>query len=173
MPYREDPDYQKLADMGYPSLFMHVFDQIRAEPTRYLSWWLVGKPMRYWSWKVEFNDGINFYPVEYSWFDTNFAMGALRSTMLGIHPFLVILALISIGLFFCNRVLQPTARVAYLLSFVLVVHFTLMFMVLAPFSRYALPLGPGLYLMSVFVLWKVSCVINEFKLRMCVQPQNG
>lgn len=173
MPYREDPDYQKFADMDYPGLFMHVLDQIHAEPTRYLSWWLVGKPMMYWSWKVEFNDGINFYPVEYSWFDSNSAMGALRSIMVGIHPFLVILALISIGLFFCNRTLQPTARVAYLLSFILLGHFTLIFMVLAPFCRYALPLGPGLYLMSVFALWKVSCKIKEYMSRNYLQPQNG
>ena len=161
MPYREDPGFQQKMAKDYPDLARHLVKIIQEDPGRYLGWWLVGKPVMFWSWKVFFSDGINFYPIEYSWFDINPVMKMLRTVMLGIHPVLVILAFIGVVFFCRGQFREPTAMVAYLLCFILVAHFTLMFMALAPFPRYALPLGPELYVMSVFSLWKMTTFVKE------------
>jgi len=161
MPYREDPNFERLMATDYLGLAGHLLKTIQEDPGRYLTWWLVGKPVMFWSWHVFFSDGINYYPIEYSWFDINPVMKVLRATMLGLHPVLVILSLISIVLYGRGRFRDTPARVAFLLCFLLVAHFSFIFMVLAPFPRYALPLGPELYVMSVFALWEITACINE------------
>jgi len=161
MPYREDPEFQQIMDKDYTELFRHIVQNIQDNPGRYLKWWLVGKPMMFWSWHVFFSDGVNFYPIEFSWFDTSPPMKMLRSIMLGVHPALVALSIIGIVLFGLGRFQASSATIAYILCFVLVAHFSLMFMVLAPFPRYALPLGPELYVMSVFALWKMTGLIKK------------
>lgn len=148
MPYREDPEFEKIMTMGYPEILGRIAENIIENPGTHLTWWLVGKPTMFWSWKVFFNDGINVYPVKSSWFDLNAATNLLRTIMLAIHPFLVFLAFGGVVFHFRRWFREPPNPI-YFLSFLLVGHFTLMFMVLAPFPRYALPLGPALYVMAI------------------------
>ena len=158
MPYREDPQFMQLMDEKYRTIARYILNRSIEEPFHYLTWWLIKKPIQFWSWKVFFGDGVNLYPVHYSWFDINPFMYTLRASLLALHPFFVILAVIGIFLFLKNlgKSAGPTERLGCFLIIALLTHFTLMFMILAPYPRYALPMGPELYVMSTFALWKIS-----------------
>lgn len=157
-PYREDPNFQKLMDSSYLAIISQIGSDISREPLRYLGWWLFGKPAMFWSGHEIFNDGINIFPVEYSWFDTNGFMGGVRWLMLKLQPLLVILAALTIPLFIkghYGQLPEPSA-ITTLLCLVLLGYFTLMFMILAPFARYAMPLVPELFLLSVLAARNLS-----------------
>jgi len=162
MPYREDLNYETLSNGSYGSIAFYILNQFKNEPMTYLTWWFFKKPVMFWSWKIFFSDGINFYPVNYSWFDINPFMKSLRQIMLMLHPMIVLLAGFSIFLYgkrFLNsdKVIE---KFCYITCFVLLAHFTLMFTILAPFPRYALPMGPELYLMSIFAVYQIVRILK-------------
>jgi len=163
IPYREDPKFNQLMNEKYRTIGLYILNKFKEDPIRYVTWWLFGKPIQFWTWKVFFSDGINFYPIRYSWFDTNPFMFILRAIMLTLHPFLVIMAAIGILLFFTmfEKPIMSIETLCYILCFILLTHFTLIFMILAPFPRYAVPMGPELYFMSTVTLWKISHLIRS------------
>ena len=59
-----------------------------------------------------------------------------------------------------KETLKSSGTICYVLCLTLLIHFTLMFMVLAPFPRYALPMGPELYLMSMVALYRIAQMRN-------------
>ena len=160
MPDKEDPNFSALIKADYGTIIHYILNQFVQEPFRHITWWFIKKPVLFWSWKVFFGDGINFYPVYYSWFDINPLMNFLRSFMLALHPFIVLLAGISV-IFFKNLswatkdINKKGESFCYAVCAVLIIHFTVMFMILAPFPRYALPMGPELYLLGLFGLRKL------------------
>ncbi len=162
MPNMEDPNFEKLVDSSYPEIAAKIATDIAREPARYLRWWLLGKPAMFWSGKeifIEENfDGINFYSMIYTWFDNNSFMGGIRWLMLKLQPVLVILAALSIPFFIRGHDadLPESSAITTLLCLVLLGYFTLMFMVLAPFTRYAMPLGPELFLLAVLAVRNLS-----------------
>ncbi|HAW51129.1 MAG TPA: hypothetical protein DCX54_02200 [Flavobacteriales bacterium] len=160
-PYREDPNYNQIAQKGYIDLVKYTFANIVNDPARHLGWWLFGKPQMFWSWKMVSGDGVNVYPMRYTWFEASPILGKLKSLMLEIHPLLVILGFSSIFFFWKKQTDNPAGKATFALCFIVIFHTTLMFMVLAPFPRYALPLGPALYILSVFSLYEISKLIKQ------------
>jgi len=162
MPYREDSNFSQLMKKNYGEIIFYILDKVREKPFRYATWWLFEKPAMFWSWKVFFSDGINFYPILYSWFDLSPVMHVLRAIMLTLHPFLVFFSATGVFLFFkqFKETLKSSGTICYVLCLTLLIHFTLMFMVLAPFPRYALPMGPELYLMSMVALYRIAQMRN-------------
>ena len=162
MPYIDNPEYSRILQGGYRKIARHIYSRFSDEPLQYTKWWL-RKPAMLWSWKVLYADGINIYPIRYSWFERNPIMGYLRSAMLTAHPFIVILAFAGTVIFFLkiNGTIRDEGRLCYLLCLLLLAHFTLIFTILNPFPRYAIPMGPQLYLMSVFTLWQIRAAWKE------------
>jgi len=151
MPYREDPEYEKLEKSGYPEILSHTLKSIGREPVRYLGWWFLGKPAMFWSWRVFFSDGVNLYLVYKSCFKTNPIMRADNWLMLKLHPLLVIAAFLTLPFLikgYFGKIPEPAA-VATLLCLLLLGYFTAMFIILDPFPRYALPMGPEMYFLAV------------------------
>ncbi len=165
MPHSEDPEYNTLMEKDYGDICFYIINTFKSDPVKYFTWWFFKKPTMFWSWKVFFSDGINFYPIYHSWFDINILMKTLRSIMLFVHPILVILAGLSI-LVYSRTYFRGTRSIetlCYFLCFALLVHFTIMFMILAPYPRYALPLGPELYLFSVIAIREIIQKSKSFK----------
>ena len=152
MPYREDPLFWPTVNKGYGAIAAHILERFKQEPVRYGSWWILGKPRLFWSWKLFFSDGINIYPVGKVWFDINPVMKFLKTIMVRMHPVFVFLAGAGILIFFRKQShpLSDERRFVYLLCLGTLAYFTLLFMVLAPFPRYALPLGPFLYILTSY-----------------------
>ncbi len=157
MPYLEDPAYAKdLKTMG--TVFRSIAAKFRKEPYRYLGWYL-RKPFMLWSGKVVSEDHLNYYNMYYSWFDTNAVMAGIRWVFRWLLPILAAIALIG-GLFlFLKRLHKPVGSsmpcIVFETLFILIAHYTLIFVVLSPFVRYSVPLIPAVYIMAVYVLVQI------------------
>lgn len=158
MPYREDPNFKTLMDKGYGAIASHIYENFRKAPVRSAWWWLVGKPSLFWSWKVYFSDGVNIYPVGKTWFDKNPFLNIVRTVMLKLH--IIYILLTGFGLCFYifrfSKKLSRSERFCYLLNYFLLIYFTLLFIILAPFPRYALPLGPVFFVLAASGAWMMA-----------------
>lgn len=160
-PYRFDPDYQRDSkDLG--SVLKAVGEQWRDHPLTELKWYLIGKPVLLWSWKMVSGPGdIFIYAAIISPYLTNPLFASLHVVMYGLHGLLVILAF---G--FCFFVFMPAARRYYdskrifllrVLS-VLLLYNTAILMIGAPFTRYSTPFLPYAYGMGVLA----ACILGQY-----------
>ena len=156
MPDREDPAFAKdVTSMG--TVFQSIAEKFRKEPYRTIRWYL-RKPFMLWSGRVISQDGLDYYVMSYSWFDTNALMAGIRWIFRYLHPILAAIALIG-GLFLFLRPLRERDNVFIVFEslFILIFHYTLIFVVLSPFIRYSIPLIPAVYIMAVYVpvqIWR-------------------
>lgn len=153
-PYREDPEYQKMSnDLGVA--FKVLGTRFVEQPLKYLKWYIFGKPMMFWSWNILVGQGdIYVYPVKTSLYKTNAFADFTRQVMKYIHPVFVIIVMAGVVLLVLGvwkqRIETKKNIFAVLLSFLLLVYFTSVHMMLASLPRYSIPLQPLLYVCGFF-----------------------
>jgi len=152
-PYRYDPNSGKIGK-NIGSVLQEIARRFSQETLRHIKWFFIDKPFYFWSWNIVQGSGDAFiYEVSTSpYFNKNYFRW---SHML---MFLIQQPLVVLGMFGCFLVWFPisafgfsessifTARFASLL----LIYFTLLHMVGAPFPRYSIPLRPFLYGMALF-----------------------
>jgi 4-amino-4-deoxy-L-arabinose transferase-like glycosyltransferase len=151
-PYRYDPLTSEIG--GNPTKVMHAIAQkFQEEPQRYLSWYLIGKPIQFFAWNLteSVGDAFVYAPLKTPYMDNAFFQGTHLVAQL-LHPFLILLSLIGA----CLGLRQNNIAAA-LLSIVLL-YFVAMHMIGAPFPRYSIPLRPindglALYALYLAVEW--------------------
>ena len=157
--YREDPEFPKMRrSLGD---FAEVFGQRFAErPLRYLSWYLLEKPVTLWSWSILQGQGdVYVYPLEESGYQTSRLADATRILMKATHPLVLVAALLGVGCVLgrgpeesASPVQGPGPR----LLLALVAYYTVVYTVTAPWPRYAIPLRPELYLLAIYGAHRVG-----------------
>ena len=157
-PYREDERYQQMSqDLG--AAVDIISERASANPGRYAYWYLIGKPLTYWSWgMMAGGKGPFIYPVtksiytEYNFF--GFTLWFFRA----IHPLFALLSLAT-SVF----LLRNLARSGYsigsnagiLLIAGVLLYFTAIHMVFAPLPRYSIPVHPLLYLCGLYAITRI------------------
>ena len=152
-PYRYDPRAEKIG-RDLSSVLKEISDRFVQTPLRHMKWYLLDKPMTLWSWNIIQGSGDAFvYPVPSSpYFHNTFFRITHRLMYILHHPFVVL------ALFGCLMVWFPLARldltqesllIARFCS-LLLIYYTLIHMIGAPFPRYSVPLRPFLYGMALF-----------------------
>jgi 4-amino-4-deoxy-L-arabinose transferase-like glycosyltransferase len=135
-PYRFDPLTAEIG--GDTSKVMQVIAQnFQHNPQRYLSWYLIGKPIQFFSWNLteSVGDAFIYAPLKTPYLDNVlFQSSHLVARLL--HPFLILLSFVGA----CLALRRENAAAA-LLSIVLL-YFVAMHMIGAPFPRYSIPLRP-------------------------------
>ena len=172
-PYQEDPDQPgfgaSLKD------FSRIFwDRFKQRPVRYVSWYLFEKPYYLWHWNnFQSNKGdatiagkgdVYLYPVKSSLYLTSDVANWTRLVMKNLHP--VLLALALAGVFLCghNIISKQNIGKRYqtpIFLFIVLVYYTGLYMVFAPYSRYSVPLRPELYLCSMWALNELRKMISS------------
>ena len=164
-PYRDDP-MQPMFGRSLGNFSKILWKRAGKEPLRYASWYFFGKPYYLWSWDIIQGTGdIYIHPVKISLFKASRVLGAIRSTMKALHPFLLLLAFSGLPLFYVKyRGLSSTETVTALplLPMLICIYFTGLYMVFAPWPRYSIPLRPMLYLTAC---WTLSTLIGYFRNR--------
>jgi len=155
-PYFEDPEYRTM-QKGFSSAFKILMGRAEKQPLKYLSWYLVGKPVTYWQWgNIAGAGGPFIYPVKHSIYESNDL--ALDSLLLSeiIHPVWVVSAFLVCLVFvyqvFTRNIILARYPVISILASALI-YFTVVHSVLAPLPRYSYPVLPVLYLMSIYGIW--------------------
>lgn len=170
--YRFDPRSPDISESN-ASVLYEIINRFQNEPLKYLNWYLFQKPIFFWSWNNIPGDGDVFvYPVARTpyWEDDIFKIS---------HRFMGILhqPMVFLGWLGCILVWLPTAKKYLTLAglsvvryFALIlIYFTLMHMVGAPFPRYSVPLRPFLYGMSLIPM---TWLWQWFRYRRCGAHRN-
>lgn len=147
-PYHFDPASPKLsASVG--AALSGIWERAINEPFRYLEWFLLGKPLVFWSWSIIAGaGGIFVYPVLQSPFLEDGLFQVAYTLMQHMHGAVLVLALISAVAVWApglKRDVDPTALFAARLCVFVLIYFTGLHMIGAPFPRYSVPLRPLLY----------------------------
>ena len=152
-PYRYDPKAEKIGG-DLPSVLKEISNRFVQAPFRQAKWYLLDKPRAFWSWNIIQGFGDTFvYPVSSSpYFHNKFFRITHRLTYVLHYPLIVL------ALFGCFMAWFPLTRidldqgsllVARFCS-LLLIYYTLIHMIGAPFPRYSVPLRPYLYGMALF-----------------------
>ena len=170
-PYRFDP---RSAEIGrnIPSVLNAIWERFQERPWEHLKWFLIGKPVAFWSWDdVTGMGGAFIYPVVSSPY---FREGPFQWThflMFIIHWPLVVLGGIASLLVWSptldNIQSQKSVFTIRFIALVLI-SYTLVHMIGAPIQRYSFPLRPYLYGMAIFLaffLWEtLSAKLLSYKI---------
>jgi 4-amino-4-deoxy-L-arabinose transferase-like glycosyltransferase len=170
-PYLDDPE-QPAFGASFKNFRAIFWERFKQRPMEYISWYLFEKPYYVWSWdnlqsqKVGSRrpgDGdIYIYPVESSLYLQSTPANLTRQIMKVFHPFLLVLALVGIVVAgvetYFNRQSITLDRSPIFL-FIILVYYTGLYTVFAPWPRYSVPLRPELYLCA---MWTASKIIAKF-----------
>ena len=152
-PYREDPE-QPAFGSSFNTFADILWQRVRQEPTRYLTWYLIGKPYYFWRWSILQGVGdIYIFPLAGDLFKISPAAGAAKRFMQGLHVPLLLLAAVGALLLLQHHHKQilPASQLQVPLHFYAVcIYATLLYMVFAPWPRYSIPFRPQLYLCAVW-----------------------
>ena len=152
-PYRYDPRAEKIG-RDLSSVLKQISDRFVQAPFRHMKWYLFDKPRVFWSWNIIQGSGDAFvYPVSNSPYFQNKFFRITHKWMYVLHyPFVVL------ALFGCLMAWFPLAKLGLTQGSLLIarfcslllIYYTLIHMVGAPFPRYSVPLRPFLYGMALF-----------------------
>lgn len=160
-PYRFDPLNAKLQG-NRDAILDELQRRIRAEPWRYLKWFVLGKPVTFLSWHLTESIGNGFiYPVTRSpYFDDRlfYATHVLARAM---HPVACVLACIGVLLLMVRRRRDP---VGWIMALTLV-YFIAFHMIGAPFPRYSIPVRIPLYGLAACALWELFDISKQRRWR--------
>jgi len=159
-PYLFDPRSPAISK-DIHSVLQEILRRFHEEPWEHLQWFLVGKPIAFWSWDDVQGMGDAFiYPVASSPYFSSEPFQWTHFLMFAIHwPLILFGGLASLLAWFSTpdkTFSQRSLFVPRFLSLVLV-SYTLIHMIGAPIQRYAFPLRPYLYGMAMFLayfLWQ-------------------
>lgn len=150
-PYRYDPNKEAITE-SLSTLLTEIIRRFHSQPWEHLQWYLFGKPIFLFSWQYVQGVGESFiYPVKttpyyyYSHFQMTHAM------MKNLHGGLMVLAglgCISTWTPIAKKYLKPHALILFQAISLLVIYFTLIHLLVAPLSRYAVPIRPLMYGMA-------------------------
>ena len=162
-PYRYDPRSKEIT-RNTASVLKEIANRFRREPAKHLNWYIIRKPYFFWSWEIIQGQGDVFiYPVSRTPYVS-------KSYFRWTHQFMYYIqwVMVLLGGLGCLLVWTPAVQRQYpetsvcILRFVsaLLLYFTALHMIGAPFPRYSVPLRPFLYSMAVFTFSLILKNIN-------------
>jgi 4-amino-4-deoxy-L-arabinose transferase-like glycosyltransferase len=152
-PYQYDPHSNHIGK-DIPSVLGEIERRFHLEPMKHFKWYLLKKPLSFWSWDIVQGFGDVFvYSVSASPYFTNFFFKGTHRLMHAFHRQIVFLALL--GSLFAwlppsSTVLPEKMILIARFTSILLFYFTILHMIGAPFPRYSVPLRPFLYGMAMF-----------------------
>ena len=163
-PYKFDPRSAEIST-NVKSIFAEIKNRFRTEPGRHLIWFLLRKPAIFWSWDtVQGHGDISVYYISKTPFFEKKIFHWTHKFMRVLHGPLVILSLL--GSLLVWIVPQPTStrfnqNIIFVVRFVgaLLLYYTILHMIGAPFPRYSVPLRPFQYGMALFFLYSFYKVV--------------
>lgn len=151
-PYRFDPRAEE-ASQSKQAVLSEIMDRFHREPLAMTTWYLLKKPIMFWSWNIVAGQGDVFvYPVAQSPYSSDPLFMWSHRVMKWMHTPLVLLGMFGALIVWLPLTgnMNPRERgVARLIS-LLLIYYTVLHMIGAPFPRYSVPLRPFLYAMGAF-----------------------
>ncbi|MEJ2284951.1 MAG: hypothetical protein P8X85_15310 [Desulfobacterales bacterium] len=171
-PYQFDPR-SDVIKTGVASVMSEIIKRFREEPATHLKWYLLGKPVKFWSWNILQGHGDMYvYYVAASPFKSRPLFQGIQKLMKFIHGPLALLAiLVSLVPWIAPRIMAVNPTQLFMLRFIsaLLLYYTALHMVGTPLPRYSVPLRPFQFAMGLYALY----VILTMKINDTVSPPAG
>jgi hypothetical protein len=154
-PYRYDPRSNEISKSTV-SVLNEIAKRLRNEPVRHINWYLIRKPAFFWSWNIIQGAGDAFiYPVQRTPYQSNHFFKSTHRLMRHLHwPLVLLCAAGSLAVWLPRFTHVYPENCLYVARFVsaLLLYYTAIHIIGAPFPRYSIPLRPFLYGMAMFSL---------------------
>lgn len=175
-PYHYDPDSASIAQ-SVSSVLQHIISNFLHEPRVYLQWYIFEKPAFLWSWSIVQGAGDAFvYPVLKSPYVESGLFQITHAISAWTHLPSVILALIGSVVVWlpCSKACfrEPSLLIVRVFS-LLIVYYTALHMIGAPFPRYSVPFRPLMYIMSAAGLWATLSAVGVWRLNWVKRRNRG
>ncbi len=163
-PYRYDPRASEIG-RNNASVLKELSTRFHEEPGEHLRWFLLGKPVAFWSWNTVQGVGDAFiYPVSRSPYFSDPFFRWSHHLMHALHWPAVTLAF-----FGCLMAWFPLSRIgmkdntvfAARVASLLLIYYTALHVIGAPFPRYSVPLRPFLYGLALFPPYLLSLAVGS------------
>jgi 4-amino-4-deoxy-L-arabinose transferase-like glycosyltransferase len=153
-PYKYDPRSKDISQ-SIGTVLQEITRRLQEELEEHLKWYLLGKPIAFWSWNIVVGVGDVFvYSISQSPYFSVWYFQWTHLLMKILHGPLVILATMgSIAAWFPLSSLGLSKERVFTARFIslLLLYFTSLHMIGAPFPRYSVPLRPFIYGMALFL----------------------
>jgi len=154
-PYLSDPRSEETSK-DILAVLTEIVTRFRQEPMRHLLWFLIKKPYTFWSWNLIQGSDAFVYSVSTSPYFYNKIFQQTHFLMYIFHGGIVFLSMAGTLLAWIplikNHLPEKSIQTARFVS-LLLIYFTFIHMLGAPFPRYSIPLRPFFYGMAVFFLY--------------------
>jgi 4-amino-4-deoxy-L-arabinose transferase-like glycosyltransferase len=154
-PYRSDPRSAEISK-NLPSVLTEIRRRFSSEPLRHFKWYLLHKPLAFWSWNSVGGVGDVFiYPVRSTPYTHVSHFRWTHSLMKFLHWPLVILGFVGVILVWVPRaviLLDENQKFLARAVSLLLLYNTLLHMVGLPLPRYSIPLRPFMYGMACITI---------------------
>ena len=151
-PYRFDPMNSEMAGKT-GKILEEIGDRLWKEPARYSAWFLIGKPMQFFSWNLteSIGNAFIFAPIYSPYFDQGL-FKVTHALAKALHPFMMFFGVMGAFL----AVLKTNKSLAATLMGVVMLYFLALHMIGAPFPRYSIPIRPISYGLALFSLQAIT-----------------
>jgi hypothetical protein len=156
-PYRFDPNTKEIR-RSTKTLLQEIYRRFQDEPIKHAKWFFYQKTISFWSWSFVQGSDVFIYSVKNSPYFHRPFFTATHKLMHFLHWPLNLFCFAG-----CFSVWLPIKRdvipyesiqIARFVS-VILIYYTLLHMIGAPFPRYSVPLRPLTYGMAVFLIFFV------------------
>jgi len=165
-PYKYDPRSEKISK-NVISVLEEIITRFRTDPLKHLKWFLLKKPALFWSWNtVQGHGDVFVYYVSNTPFSKKKTFQWTHRLMRIVHGPLVFMSLLgSLLVWIVPQSARSNENIIFIVRFVgaLLLYYTILHMIGAPFPRYSVPLRPFQYGMALFCLYNFYNIIRTKK----------
>ncbi len=173
-PYRDDPAYPRMFE-DKDEAWRIIGERFRAEPWKYLRWYLLGKIVGMWQWDqgVGGTGDVYVFPLESYPFQSDAVLAVIHLVMRILHVPLLLAALA--GVVYFLRSLRSSwrrdredgpgtaRRQAMLLFFGMLLLQTVLLIILFPVPRLMVPFTPYMLLFAFFGLQQTGRLLGDWR----------
>ena len=160
-PHQYDPDYQSYNT--FPAVLGKLWENTRAEPVKYISWYLLGKPRMMFSWGMISGQGdIFIYSADQSPYYTRDFFNNIHTILMRSHTVVMLIGLLMVPLCWLPRarVVLGNGPVSVLrLASIPLLYLVALHTITTPLPRYGVPLRPIVYLFFAAGLWFIYRIL--------------
>lgn len=158
-PHNHDPTFNERDTL--PKVVAYLVERVSENPGSYFRWYLIGKPIMYFSWDVVAGFGDVFvYPVEYHGYASNYWLHVSHTIMWNLHWTLTGFAILGCLLAWLPKrfALSRNETTVFIsrLAALVIAYFLAVHMVGTPLPRYAVPIRPIMFALGC---WCVATLL--------------
>lgn len=141
--------------------FSIILEKVKNDPARFLKWYLIEKPLIFWSWDIRIGVGDVFvYPFTQSIFDISLIWKGIKNIYKVINPALFLVYLYGLVLIIRSSIKNRSLEIFFIsMAFLLVAYATAIYTVFQTDPRYSVPFRPLFYSCVVWVIYEFKRIL--------------